>query len=272
MGPNATLTSLLAALSINGFELSLVIVVGVVIVAVVVSRLATRLIHVALNGSSMGEDSIVVNLVRVLVVFVAAYFIGENVFHIELGGIAQALGVTTLVVSLGLQELIKNVVAGVQIVMARLFTVGDQLEAGGVRGVVTDVNWRQTTLRDKDGNLHVVPNAVIMGGTFMRRDGKMSRRYEFECDIKSGLDLERVAQDIERLADEVLDGRDLRAEEHSEVRFVESSANGVRASVRIFLTDIEYTTRGKDAVLRAIGQRGYLADWTNDSPAQQRWL
>ena len=26
-----------------------------------------------------------------------------------------------------------------------------------------------------------------------------------------------------------------------------------------------------DAVMRAIGKRGYLADWTNESPAQEKW-
>ena len=110
-----------------------------------------------------------------------------------------------------------------------------------------------------------------MGATFMRREGKMVRRHELECDIKPGLDLDAVAADIERLADEVLDQRGWHAEEPAEVRFVGSTANGVRASVRFYLKDIEYTTRAMDALMRAIGQRGYLADWTNDSPDQEQW-
>jgi len=134
-----------------------------------------------------------------------------------------------------------------------------------------DVSWRQTVLRDKDGDTHVVPNATIMGATFMRREGSMVRRHDLECDIKPGLDLERVAADIEQLADEALDAHGWRAKEQSEVRFVGSTANGVRASVRLYLTDIAYATRAMDAVMRAIGQRGYLADWTNDAPTQQVW-
>ena len=243
----------------------------VVVAGILASRSITRLIRATLMGSSAGEVSIVVNIARALVVAVVAYFVGENVFHIELGGVAQALGVTTLVVSLGLQDLIKNVVAGVQIVMTHLFSIGDQLMLGDGRGEVMDINWRQTTLRDKDANLHVVPNSSLMGGTFVRLEGKMTRRYIVECDIKPGLDLSRVAEDIERIADATLDEHGWRAEEGSEVRFIGSTADGVRASVRIFLSDIEYTTRGMDAVMRAIGQRGYLADWTNDTPDQEQW-
>ena len=91
------------------------------------------------------------------------------------------------------------------------------------------------------------------------------------CDIKPGLDLDRVGADIERLADEVLDERGWRADEHAEARFIGSTANGVQASIRVYLTDIAYTTRAMDAVMRAIGKRGYLADWTNEAPAQEAW-
>ena len=242
-----------------------------IVVGLVIAHLATRVIRMTLGRTAVGDTSIVINLARAVVVAGVVYFLGENVFHIELGGVAQALGVTTLVVSIGLQDLLKNAVAGIQIVVTHLFSVGDHLEVGDARGEVIDINWRQTIMRDRDGNPHVIPNAQLMGGTFVRLDGKMSNRYVFSCDIKPGLDLDRVAHDIERLADEALDAHGWRTGEHTEARFLGSTANGVVASVRIYLTDIELTTPGMDAVMRAIGQRGYLADWTNESSAQEQW-
>ncbi|MBQ9317275.1 MAG: mechanosensitive ion channel, partial [Atopobiaceae bacterium] len=230
-------------LTLGGFSLSAFTLVAAVAVGVIAARVATRLARTILGDSSVGEVSIVVNILRAVIAVTVIYFVGENVFHVELGGVVQALGVTTLVVSLGLQDLIKNVVAGVQVVLTHLFSVGDQLDVGSVRGEVMDVSWRQTVLRDKDGDTHVVPNATIMGATFMRREGKMIRRHDIECDIKPGLDLDRVAADIEHLADEVLDERGWRADEHAEVRFIGSTANGVQASIRVYLTDIAYTTR-----------------------------
>ena len=259
------------ALDLSNEGVRAALFIAIVVVCVFISRYVTRLIKLALGGSSVGEVSIVVNIFRVVFVILVAYLVGENMFHLELGGLVQALGVTTLLVSLGLQDLIKNVVAGIQIVVTHLFHVGDHLDVGALRGEVMDINWRQTTLRDKDGDPHVVPNATLMSETFMRRDGKMASRYIVECDIKPGLDLVRVADDIQRLADEVLDENGWRTEEPTEVRFIGSTANGVRASIRIFLKDIELTTRGQDAVMRAIDQRGYLADWTNDNPSQEQW-
>ena len=259
------------AIGLGDISISALMLAASVAAGIVAARLGTRLVRTVLGDSSVGEVSIVVNILRGIIAATVIYFVGENVFHVELGGVAQALGVTTLVVSLGLQDLIKNVVAGVQVVLTHLFSVGDQIDVGSVRGEVMDVNWRQTVLRDKDGDTHVVPNATIMGATFMRREGKMVRRHDIACDIKPGLDLDRVGADIERLADEVLDERGWRADEHAEVRFIGSTANGVQASIRVYLTDIAYTTRSMDAVMRAIGKRGYLADWTNDTPEQQLW-
>ena len=266
----------LAALTLDTIEISdrgldIALFIVVVIASVFLSRFITRFVKIALGNSSIGEISIVVNIIRAAIIIIAAYFVGENIFHLQLGGIVQALGVTTLLVSLGLQDFIKNIVAGIQIVVTRLFSVGDHLDVGDLRGEVLDINWRQTTLRDKDGDPHVVPNATLMNERFMRRDGKMAQRYIVECDIKPGLDLELVADDIQLLADKVLDELGLRTGEPTEVRFIGSTANGVRTSIRIFLKDIEYTTRGMDAVMRAIGQRGYLADWTNDNPDQEKW-
>lgn len=248
-----------------------ILFIAIVLIGITSSRYITRLVRLALGNSSMGEISIVVNIIRAAFVILIIYFVGENVFHLHLGVLVQALGVTTLLVTLGLQDFIKNIIAGIQIVVTRLFKVTDHLDVGDLRGEVMDINWRQTTLRDKDGNPHVVPNATLMGEKFMRRDGKMAQRYIIDCDIKPGIDLDMVAADIQQLADKVLDENGWRTGEPTEVRFLGSTANGVQASIRIYLKDIELTTRGMDAVMRAIGKRGYLADWTNDNPAQEQW-
>ena len=247
------------------------LLVVVIVMTILVSNLAERAIRAAFGNTAVGEASLFVNMVRVALIVFATYFVGENIFEFEMTGIAQALGLTTLLVSLGLQDVIRNFVAGLQIVMEHLFVVGDQIEVGDMRGEVLDISWRETVLRDRDGDPHVIPNATLMSGVLLRRDGKMSRRYDITCDIKPGLDLDRVAEDIQRLADDALRRRALGSGEPTEVRFMGSTANGVIASVRIYLKDIAYETRGYDAVMRAIDDRGYLADWTNESPAQQQW-
>ena len=246
--------NLLEGIDMVDLVASAILIILTVAAAIYLARLITRYVRKVLSATSAGSVSIVINLVRVVIAWFTISFLCESVFDIKMSGIVQTLGITTLIVSLGLQDFIKNIVAGMQIVTTGLFNAGDQLDVGLVRD-----------------NTHVLPNAALMSEAFMRREGKMVRRYVVECDIKPGLDLDRIADDITTLVDAALDEKGIRAEEPTEVRFLGSTANGVQASIRIFLTDISHTTLGMDTVMRTIGQRGYLADWTNESPAQEKW-
>ena len=211
------------------------------------------------------------NIARVVIALIAVYFLSENVFHVEMSGVMQALGVTTLVISLGLQDLIKSVVAGILIVVGDIVSVGDQVILGDHRGEVMDINWHQITMRDRDGVAHVISNSALLSGTFMRLKGKMACRHIFEADIVPGADLTLVKIDIETQAGNVLSKNGWMAEGHSpQVLFLGASALGTQASIRVFLADIEYATRAMDAVMIAISNRGYLANVGNEP--DPRWL
>ena len=242
-----------------------VIVVVTVAAAMLLSHLLNQALRAHLKNTGVGAISLLTNIVRSIAGVIVVFFLGENVFSIQMSGMVQALGVTTLVVSLGLQDLIKSVVAGMLIVAGDIVAVGDQVVMGEHRGEVSDINWHQITLRDRDGIPHVIPNSKIMSDNFMRMTGKMACRHMFECDIAPGVDLPLVKTDIENMAARVLTIHGWIAPEYMpQVMFIGSSAFGTRASIRIFINDIEYAVRSMDAVMCAINERGYLADCTHE--------
>ena len=242
-----------------------VIVVVTVAAAMLLSHLLNQALRAHLKNTGVGAISLLTNIVRSVAGVIVVFFLGENVFSIQMSGMVQALGVTTLVVSLGLQDLIKSVVAGMLIVAGDIVSVGDQVVIGEHRGEVSDINWHQITLRDRDGIPHVIPNSKIMSDNFMRMTGKMACRHMFECDIAPGVDLPLVKTDIENMAARVLTIHGWIAPEYMpQVMFIGSSAFGTRASIRIFINDIEYAVRSMDAVMCAINGRGYLADCTHE--------
>ena len=258
----------------NGSDLRAIIAAAIILVIItIVSHLLTKLIRRVMqtDGVALPSATILVNIGRIVVWVVGLSIMLSSCFGVDMNALLAALGVGGIAVSLGLQDTIKNFIGGLQVTLMGIVKPGDHVLVEGVEGIVQDVNWRQTTMRDKDNNYHVIPNSALTSGMYVHLRGKMARRYVFECDIKPGLDLPRVAGDIECLADEALDDCGWRSSEHTEVRFIGSTANGVRTSIRIFLKDIEYTTRSMDVVMRAIGQRGYLADWTNENPIQEQW-
>ena len=247
---------------------NILVVTATLCIAFLASHLLNKALHKRLAGSPVGEMSLLINVLRIGIAIIVVFFLGENVFHLQMGGAMQALGVTTLIVSLGLQDLIKSIVAGMLIVLSDIVSLGDQVMIGDHRGEVMDIDWHQITIRDRDGIPHIIPNSELMGGTFMRLTGKMGCRHMFECDIAPGVNLQLVKTDIETLAGAILTKNGWIAEGYSpQVMFIGSSAFGTKASVRLFISDIEYAVRSMDAVMCEISNRGYLADCTHEVDA-----
>ncbi|MDO4798869.1 MAG: mechanosensitive ion channel [Coriobacteriales bacterium] len=238
------------------------LVVSITLVAVlIVNHLVRTYLGKHLKNAGLRAVSLLTNMVRVVVVVVAIFFLGENVFHVQMSGMIQALGVTTLVVSLGLQDVIKSLVAGVLVVGGNIVSVGDQVILGEHRGEVMDINWHQVTIRDRDGVRHIIPNATLMDTTFLRLKGKMAYRHMFECAVSPGANLQLVKVDMEAVAGNVLTKHGWNAPGYSpQVLFLGATAFGTTASVRIFIDDIEHATAAMDAVMCAIAERGYLSD------------
>jgi small-conductance mechanosensitive channel len=96
----------------------------------------------------------------------AIWLVGVLVLLSSLGvsitPILTALGVGGLAVALALQETLSNFFAGLHLLLARPFRVGDfvRLETGQ-EGYVLDIGWRATKLRMLPNNVLIVPNSKM---------------------------------------------------------------------------------------------------------------
>jgi len=64
-------------------------------------------------------------------------------------------------IGLAMSGILKDLVSGAFLVTDKDFGVGFKVKAAGVEGTVVDVDVRKTRIVDKDGVLHVIPNASI---------------------------------------------------------------------------------------------------------------
>ena len=75
--------------------------------------------------------------------------------------------IAAVVTSLGLQDLVKNYISGFYVLMEKNVRVGDLVESGGYRGVVTEIRMRVTYLRGAHGDMIVVPNGELFNKTLV---------------------------------------------------------------------------------------------------------
>lgn len=74
-----------------------------------------------------------------------------------------AIGAIGLGAGLAMQGLLSNYGAGLSIIFARPFVVGDTIRVQGVWGMVKEVHLAYTLLSNEDGELIIIPNKHIVG-------------------------------------------------------------------------------------------------------------
>jgi len=99
------------------------------------------------------------------VILLVAFFIALNVLGIDLSSIALVAGALSVGIGFGLQNIVSNLVSGIILMFERSIKIGDFVELSGtVRGHVTDIRMRSTTL-NTNGNIDViVPNRNFIEG------------------------------------------------------------------------------------------------------------
>jgi len=92
---------------------------------------------------------------------IAVIFIALAQWGIDTTAIATGAGVVTLIVGLGCQSMISDIVAGIFILFEGDIQVGDVIVVNGWRGTVLSIGLRRTQLIDSVGNVNIINNASI---------------------------------------------------------------------------------------------------------------
>lgn len=82
-------------------------------------------------------------------------------FGINASALLAGAGLIGLAIGFGAQSVVKDVIAGVFVLVENQYGKGDVVTVAGISGMVEDVNLRRTLLRDLDGTVHSVPNGEI---------------------------------------------------------------------------------------------------------------
>ena len=101
------------------------------------------------------------DLLRLLLAAIGLAMVYSFVWGREIEGAIAALGVTSIVVGLALQEPLGNLFSGLMLLMERPFEVGETIEVGTISGEVKEVNWRSAHIEALGGAIQVVPNSTL---------------------------------------------------------------------------------------------------------------
>ena len=95
------------------------------------------------------------------IVAIAIILIVLSAFGVDTSTLIASAGILSLVIGLGCQTLISDIVAGLFIVFEGDFKVGDVVVINGWRGTVQTIGIRTTKIIDAAGNVNIVNNSSI---------------------------------------------------------------------------------------------------------------
>jgi small-conductance mechanosensitive channel len=119
------------------------------------------------------------DLVRAILVAVGGLVIYSKVWGQEVEGALAALGVGSIVIGLALQEPLGNLVSGLMLLFERPLSVGDWVEAEGVKGKVTEINWRSVRIETPTREQLIVPNVSLYKAAFSNLSRPTTVRSDF---------------------------------------------------------------------------------------------
>lgn len=114
----------------------------------------------SLNQQQQTLMPIIKTLLRYGIYFIA-FILMLRAFEINPLPLLAGAGVLGLVIGMGAQPLINDLVSGFFILFEGLFLVGDYIETESARGIVEAIHIRTTRVRDPDGQLHILRNGHI---------------------------------------------------------------------------------------------------------------
>ena len=142
---------------------------------------------------------IICSLIKYAAIIVLLFFILKTV-GVDTAAILAGIGILGLVVGLGAQPLIADIIAGLFIVFEKVFDVGDIIVVDGFRGTVKEIGIRTTQIEDIGGNIKIINNADLK--TVINMTNQLSLAV---CDIgiEYGESLERVESILKAHLNEV---------------------------------------------------------------------
>ena len=137
---------------------------------------------------------------RVLI-WILAIAIILDIFGVEIGPIIAGLGLFSVAVALGAQDLFKNLISGILVLVERRFQVGDWIYVEGViEGTVESIGFRSTVVRRFDKSLATIPNFQFAENAVINNTQTTNRRINWMIGLEyrtSSEQLKNIKKEIE---------------------------------------------------------------------------
>jgi small-conductance mechanosensitive channel len=141
-----------------------------------------------------------------LAVYAMGILILLESFGVSISPLITALGVGGLATALALQDTLANLFSGINTLVSKQIKMGDFVKLStGEEGHVVDMNWRNTTIKNPNENMTVVPNQKIASSIITNYAQPFAECFiSIPVGVGYGSDLDQVERIAVEVAKEIL--------------------------------------------------------------------
>src|SRR5271157_1394892 len=144
----------------------------VVLIGFVLSRLlhmvTARMIHIAEQHAPgparVAQVKTLAGVIRTTGLAIIGVVVGLQFLAavgVNLAPLLASAGIAGVAIGLAAQNIVRDMLNGMMILIEDQFNVGDTVRLAGVAGTVEAMTLRKTSVRDVDGTLYIIPNSQI---------------------------------------------------------------------------------------------------------------
>ena len=167
-----------------------------------------------------------------------------DIFGIEIGPLVAGLGLFSVAVALGAQDLFKNLIAGILIIGENRFQPGDRIEVvGQMHGMVEQIGFRSTTVRLFNTAPMVIPNKDLSDVKVINHGNMIYRRLNWKINLVYSTTVEQLAKICEDIETYMKKSDDIAENEGQQAfaRAVEFGASSIDIQILCYTEPVTLT-------------------------------
>ena len=184
--------------TLENFLIFIFIFLLTVIAANVSYALMRRLLD---DKLSLGSSKLIAIVIQYAFYTLGFYYGVRYVLNLDLNALIASLGIFSIALAFGAQQIIQNFIAGVLISVVRLIQLDDWVEIGdtGISNV-KEIKLTRTVLRNRNGKLFYVPNSVMVSTIIINYTKSGFIEIPVQLSIPYSYDFEKVKNIVKEVA------------------------------------------------------------------------
>lgn len=167
----------------------------------------------------------------------------------KLGDVIATLGLGSVAIGFAFQDIFKNFLAGIILLIEEPFSIGDEIHTSNFKGKVENISIRTTQIRTYEGQKVLLPNSTVFTDAVEVVTAYPARRTNLAVGVDYNTSLTEASNILEKLIARVEGVLDDPAPEIDLVNFNDSSIDFV----------VRYWTKPQQKIVRHVQTRAIVA-------------